>query len=165
MKRMIAGLIVLVMAALMLTGAAADTHGVCFGLSWGSSSDLAKIMLGKNGIEMGNKFKMVMRYDDIDYKGHKATVLLYFDMDKLNQIQLLVVDMETEKPERVALDFAEDFLQEYGKLVRGSMDDAAEGNAAVREDGDSLLWKTEDTGIWLEEKAPGIVDIRFSKLK
>ena len=165
MKRMIAGLIVLVMAALMLTGAAADTHGVCFGLSWGSSSDLAKIMLGKNGIEMGNKFKMVMRYDDIDYKGHKATVLLYFDMDKLNQIQLLVVDMETEKPERVALDYAEDFLQEYGKPVRGSMDDAAEGNAAVREDGGSLLWKTEDTGIWLEEKAPGIVDIRFSKLK
>ena len=165
MKRIIAGLAVLMMTLGLMTGAfAADPCPVFSGVRWGSSSDLVQIMLGE-GITMGNKFKMVMRYDSVQYMGHDAMALLYFDKDKLYEIQLMVIDTESPNPQETVLSIAYAIRDEYGKPVKGKLDDADEGNAVERADGDCLLWITEDTGIWMGQRGTGVADIRFRQLK
>ena len=165
MKRMITGLAVLMMITGLLTGAfASGSVSVFPGVRWGCSSDLVQMVMGE-GITMGNTFRMVMRYDSVEYKGQKATALLYFDKDKLYQIQLLVITTEAEDPGDAILSVATAIMDEYGRPVMGKLEDADEGNAVERKDGDCLLWITEDTGIWMGERGYGMADIRFRKLK
>lgn len=165
MKRIITRLTVLIMTFAWLTGAFAySTDPVFYGLKWGTSSDLIQLVLGE-GITMGNKFKMVMRYDDIEYLDRKGTALLYLDGDKLNAVQVLVIEDGTEGTEPAALNYLSMFRLQYGQPVRADIEDAREGIVAETEEGGCLLWKTGDTAIWLSDGGPGMTEIWFRQLK
>ena len=165
MKRIITGIAVLMMITGLLAGAFAASSGPAFGgLNWGISSDVAQIVMGQ-GTVIGNRFRMVIRYDSVDYEGHKAMVMLHFENDRLFEVQVIVVDIDPENPEMSKLPYRELFTQKYGDPVPGNMEDAETGTAVERPGGDSLMWKTEDTGIWLMERDLNTAEIRFRQLK